>query len=82
MIIDLENKPGKKESINHPSHYNSGSIECIDYLEDQRFGFHAGNAIKYIARYRHKNSPVEDLRKAAWYCLRLAERIEATGVVE
>ena len=24
----------KKESVNHPSHYNSGKIETIEYLKD------------------------------------------------
>ena len=64
------------EAIDHPSHYNAGKIECIDYIEDQGLGFCAGNAVKYIARHRFKGTPAEDLRKAAWYCLRLAEMFE------
>jgi len=65
------------EMINHPSHYNNGSIECIDYIEDQELNYHAGCAVKYIARYRFKGTPVKDLRKASWYLLRLANRLEA-----
>lgn len=60
------------ESVNHPAHYNAGSMEVIDAIEGLELGFHAGNVIKYVARYKHKNG-VEDLRKAAWYLNRLIE---------
>jgi hypothetical protein len=65
-----------KETVNHPSHYNAGSIEVIDAIEDWGWGvgFCAGNAIKYIARHQHKGMPVEDLQKARWYLDRLIER--------
>lgn len=59
------------DSVNHPSHYNAGSIEVIDAIEDWRLGFHAGNVIKYVARSGHKGSEVEDLKKARWYLDRL-----------
>ena len=29
--------------------------------------FCMGNAVKYVWRYRSKNKPVEDLKKALWY---------------
>ena len=64
------------DMINHPQHYNNGSIECIDYIEDQGFGYHVGCAVKYCARYRFKGTPIKDLKKAAWYLLRLADRLE------
>lgn len=28
-----------KEKVNSPSHYNSGKIEVIDFIEDQGFNF-------------------------------------------
>jgi len=58
-----------KEYIEHPPHYNRGSIECIDYIEDQRLCFHLGNVVKYIARAGHKETTgkLEDLKKARWY---------------
>lgn len=70
---------GKQEKVNHPSHYNKGTIEVIDYIEDIGMGedFCAGNAIKYISRYKFKDNPVQDLKKAAWYINRLIERYEA-----
>lgn len=55
--------------VNHPSHYNQGNIEVIDYIADLGWGeeFCAGNAIKYISRYKYKGTPLEDLKKASWY---------------
>lgn len=26
------------ENVNHPSHYNDGKIEVIDYIEDKKLG--------------------------------------------
>lgn len=70
--------------VNSPKHYTSGSIETIDYIEDNLSaegfeGYMVGNVLKYISRYRHKNG-VEDLRKARWYLDRLVE--SKGGVVE
>ena len=61
--------------INHPSHYTDGSIEVIDYIEDKGFGYHLGNAIKYISRAGKKDpaKETEDLRKAVWYIERYIE---------
>ena len=55
------------DSVDHPPHYNSGSIEVIDFIEDQRLGYHLGNAIKYITRAEHKGNTREDIQKAIWY---------------
>lgn len=67
------------DPVNHPRHY-SGKVECIDCIEsavsglDGFHGFCAGNAIKYIFRFSHKNG-IEDLRKAEWYIDRLIKAI-------
>lgn len=65
-------------TVNHPSHYNLGKIEVIDYIEDQDLGFCLGNAIKYISRAGKKNpdKEIEDLEKAIWYIQR---RIKEVG---
>lgn len=47
------------DNVNHPSHYNEGKIECIEYIKDkftdeELYGFCIGNAIKYITRAEHK----------------------------
>ena len=53
--------------INHPSYYNRGKIEVIDFIEDQGLSFHLGNVIKYITRAGSKWDKLEDLKKARWY---------------
>jgi len=62
-------------NIDHPAHY-SGSIECIDVIEQLGLGFHLGNAMKYIWRAGKKGSATEDLKKARWYLDREIERLE------
>lgn len=63
------------DNVNHPSHYNTGSMEVIDAIDGLDLGFEAGNILKYVARYKHKNG-IEDLRKAAWYLNHLIEKEE------
>ena len=53
--------------IDHPSHYNRGKIEVIDFIENQGLSFHLGNVIKYITRAGSKGDKLEDLKKARWY---------------
>lgn len=55
------------DNVNHPAHYNMGSIEVIDYLDDYDFDFCLGNTMKYILRAGYKESYTTDLEKAAWY---------------
>ena len=50
-----------------PVYYKRGSIEVWDFIRDQGFSFHLGNAIKYICRAGHKGSKTEDLEKAIVY---------------
>ncbi|KKK84978.1 hypothetical protein LCGC14_2777910 [marine sediment metagenome] len=61
-------------AVDHPTHYNIGSIEVIDAIEDWCLGFHLGNVVKYIARAPHKGKLVEDLKKARWYLQRFVDR--------
>ena len=67
-----------KEMVNHPSHYNDGKIEVIDFIEDKNLNFHRGNAVKYIARAGKKDESkeVEDLKKAQWYIEREIKKLE------
>ena len=69
-------KMSEKETVNHPAHYNTGSFEVIAVIEDWNLGFHLGNAVKYIARAKHKNNEIEDVKKAIWYLERHLKRIE------
>lgn len=67
------------DNVNHPVHYNSGGIECIEAIKaalgDKYIGFLVGNVIKYCWRYEHKNG-AEDLKKAAFYLDRAIEEAE------
>ena len=63
---------GDANMVDNPPHYNNGSIECIEAIEamlneDEYIGYLRGNALKYRWRFRYKNKPFEDLRKARWY---------------
>jgi len=77
-----DNRLGKSYSnlintmVDHPPHYNNGHIECIEAIEamltsDEYIGYLRGNSLKYLWRFRYKNKPIEDLRKARWYEERL-----------
>jgi len=57
----------KKDTVNHPKHYNShpSGIECITVV--RHMNFNRGNAIKYLWRAGDKENELEDLKKAAWY---------------
>ncbi len=63
-------------NIDKPKHYSQGKIQPIDAIEDWKLGFNDGNVVKYIARAKHKDNELEDLKKAAWY---LNRRISECG---
>ena len=66
--VTTDKKPNRIiNAIDHPSHYNRGKIEVIDFIEDQGLSFHLGNVVKYIARAGSKGDKLEDLKKARWY---------------
>lgn len=55
------------DSVNHPAHYTSGDIECIDAIKaacgEHYEGYLQGNAMKYLWRYRLKGRPVKRCRR-------------------
>ncbi|GEQ05540.1 DUF3310 domain-containing protein [Staphylococcus gallinarum] len=71
-------QPKRNDTVNHPSHYNYGDIEVIDFIEqvtqhyNANVAYHIGNAIKYLARSPYKNGK-EDIAKAKWYIERAFE---------
>lgn len=72
-LFGVEEKPPKTivDMVNHPSHYTSGTIECIDAMIETQ-GVEAVkcyckcNAFKYLWRHSFKNGE-EDIDKARWY---------------
>ena len=64
-----------EDKVNHPSHYTSGAIECIEAIEAQLSpeefrGYLHGTLAVYLWRWKHKGG-LEDLEKAEWYLKRL-----------
>ena len=65
------------DNVNHPVHYTTGGIECIEAIEAQLTpeeyrGYLKGNVAKYVWRENHKGGK-ESLQKAQWYLSRLVE---------
>ena len=79
-VVEKYGEDVKPDPVNHPAHYTSGSIECIDAMQ-AAFGaevvkdFCLCNAFKYLWRHRNKNG-VEDLKKCRWYLNRLIEEVK------
>ena len=69
--------PPKPEEQVGGTHYSRLGIEPIQFIETNGLGYHEGNVIKYVSRWRNKNG-LEDLKKAKWYIERLIE-LETTG---
>lgn len=70
------------DPVNHPAHYASGEIECIDAIRaalglDGFVAHCRGTAIKYAWRAGKKGCASECLRKGAWYLTKAAEALEA-----
>jgi hypothetical protein len=65
------NEKPVNDNVNHPSHYETGSFECIDVMLETQGkeavkNFCSCNAFKYIYRHNNKNG-LEDIQKAKWY---------------
>jgi hypothetical protein len=78
-------KPKAKvtSKVDHPAHYNQGSIECIDAIESAlgpagALAFCQGNVLKYVWRAGLKDGEktVHDFNKAQWYLKRGIEIVE------
>lgn len=66
------------DPVNHPAYYTRGKIEVIDFIEDQGFGYHLGQVIKYCARsgYKDEAKAIEDLEKAEFYLRRQIKNLK------
>ena len=69
--IKLENKEMEK-NVNHPDHYNTHQLECIDEMIivfgiDAVIDFCKCNAWKYRYRAGNKDDIKQDLAKSDWY---------------
>lgn len=77
------------DNVDHPSHYTSGGIECIDAMKAMLAGYEqakiatkfywhflSGQVLKYLWRWPLKERPLQDLKKARWYLDRLIDDVE------
>lgn len=78
-------KDDSMDGVEHPSHYASDGIECIEamyYISPaMAICFAAGSALKYLDRAGLKNDEVKDLMKAR-ECWHMAKRLMARLVAE
>jgi Protein of unknwon function (DUF3310) len=58
------------DPINKPNHYNwhPSGVQCVEISE--HFTANISKAIDYLWRHNHKGTPIEDLKKAAWFIQR------------
>lgn len=67
--------------VNHPPHYNQGSVECIDAIQSALskegfIGFLRGQIIKYTWRMGLKNASLQEAEKVEWYNNRLIKELK------
>jgi len=75
--------PVREDRVNSPSHYTAGSQEAIVTIEEAiehapsvSYGMLQAQVLKYLLRVWHKDNPLEDLKKAQWYLIRLIEKMD------
>lgn len=56
-------------------HYKAGAIQPIEYIEANELGYHEGNVVKYVSRWKEKGG-VQDLEKAIHYIELLIEKTQ------
>tara|TARA_X000001382_G_scaffold26417_1_gene16913 strand:+ start:969 stop:1427 length:459 start_codon:yes stop_codon:yes gene_type:complete len=85
-----------KDDVNHPEHYASSSIECIDAMEamvdsqGRDYQIHLSGHMfylwqvifKYVWRWPFKEKPIEDLKKAEFYLKKLIKALEKTNSIQ
>jgi hypothetical protein len=70
VLYMSSSKKETKDNVNSPSHYVTGGIETIDYIEAKSLNYNLGNVVKYVSRSDYKGKKLEDLKKAQWYLSR------------
>ena len=77
---DDDDYEDEHDVVHNPAHYNTGSIECIEAIEESMSsvafkGYLKGNCMKYLWRYEYKGKQVQDLQKAGWYLQKLTAMV-------
>jgi hypothetical protein len=84
MVTDALPDFEKKDplSVQHGGdHYRKLKIQPIEYIQANGLGYHEGNVLKYITRWKDKDG-IKDLRKAIHYLELLIEHTEKSGAVK
>lgn len=85
IVETLHPASQNEDVVNHPKHYKTGKIECIDCISaivnmyDGEQAYDAGQVIKYLYRAATKMNFMQDLRKAQWYLNRLIDIASKTN---
>jgi hypothetical protein len=70
FLLKSSSKEEAKDNVNSPTHYTTGGIETIDFIEAKTLNYNLGNVVKYVSRSDYKGKKLEDLKKARWYLCR------------
>lgn len=73
-----------KNMVKHPDHYDEGDpiYEPYRVINAWKCNFNIGSAIKYLARYKKKWNPIEDLEKAKEYIDFEIEALKSEGYAD
>ena len=66
----------ERNKITQPYRYLGGDLETWDAIIGMGLGYLEGNIVKYVARYKLKGKPLEDLLKARAYLDKLIDQLE------
>ena len=69
--------------VSHPMHYSIENkiYEPYKVIAAWDCDFNIGSAIKYLARFKKKWNPIEDLKKAKQYIDFEIEKLESEGKI-
>ena len=59
MRADENTASVKNDPVNHPSHYTSGKIEVIDFIEDQKLNMHLIISLRPLKNTNHTQPSVK-----------------------
>lgn len=74
FIEDCELKT--KQAPTKPKHYQTNTIDVIDFCSAYNLNFNRGNVVKYVCRAGRKDNELEDLEKALDYIKREIQTIK------
>ena len=83
MVRNISHGDDSSDEVEHPNHYMSDGIECIDAMyaisPEMAIYFAVGSALKYLDRAGLKDDEGQDLRKAK-ECWHMAKRMIVRGM--